>query len=195
MIHQLVHALDPCPTTRAAQTEKQTPRRLSSPDPRGILSFPRDAVYPPAVQTPDNGDTEPGQGQAMHAVSQPMQHSAQLQQQETDGGAATAGNLNGSSGSSKNGLPWVDPVTGWQVLVSGGYLRVHVHPKRFPAACAVGGAGAWRARVVGRGPGWWVVDKPAGMQVPPTVDNVRESVVACVEEVGGEGSEGWGPLL
>jgi 23S rRNA-/tRNA-specific pseudouridylate synthase len=52
---------------------------------------------------------------------------------------------------------------------------VHVHPKRFAAAHAAD----WRARVLADTPQYVVVDKPPGVQVPPTVDNVLESVVAC----------------
>jgi 23S rRNA-/tRNA-specific pseudouridylate synthase len=59
---------------------------------------------------------------------------------------------------------------------AGGYVRVHVHPKRFPAAHSVN----WAARVLTITPEYVVVDKPPGVQVPPTVDNVLESVVACV---------------
>ncbi|KAL6758963.1 hypothetical protein V8C86DRAFT_1403767 [Haematococcus lacustris] len=65
---------------------------------------------------------------------------------------------------------------------SGGYMRVHLHPKRFPAATAIRD---WRARVIALGPYFVAVDKPPGVQVPCTVDNVRESLVACVEQALG----------
>lgn len=74
---------------------------------------------------------------------------------------------------------------------TGGYFRVHVHPKRFPAAHEIPPA-EWASRIVHDGEGFVVVNKPAGLQVPPTVDNVRESLLAKVEEVSARdsGSEG-----
>ncbi|GFR52274.1 hypothetical protein Agub_g14809, partial [Astrephomene gubernaculifera] len=121
-----------------------------------------------------------------------------------------------------------------QPVHAGGYLRAHLHPKRFPAAYhdnysgmdnssrdssnvgsshmnsndkggaredaasgGVGEGGGWEAGGGGGGrsgrSSWWlgrllavredhvVVSKPPGVQVPPTVDNVRESLLACVE--------------
>ena len=62
------------------------------------------------------------------------------------------------------------------LLADGGYCRVHVHPKRFPAAHAVD----WAARIVAKGTGWVVVDKPMGINVGPTVDNAVECVAQCV---------------
>lgn len=62
----------------------------------------------------------------------------------------------------------------------GGYLRVHLHPKRFPAAHAT----AWRTRIIRDEPEFVAVNKPSGIQVPPTVDNWRESLLACTEQVG-----------
>ena len=62
------------------------------------------------------------------------------------------------------------------VLSGGGYCRVHVHPKRFPAALSTD----WRRRVVAVGDGWVVVDKPMGVNVGPTVDNAVECVAQCV---------------
>lgn len=63
--------------------------------------------------------------------------------------------------------------------MEGGYFRVHLHPKRFPAAHR----GDWPARIVRDAAAWVAVNKPPGLQVPPTVDNVRESLLACVEQV------------
>eukprot|EP00775_Hariotina_reticulata_P010254 gene10254-10412_t len=57
----------------------------------------------------------------------------------------------------------------------GAYVRVHVHPKRFPAAYSVD----WQLRIIADNPEFVVVDKPPGVQVPSTVDNVLESVVSC----------------
>ena len=41
----------------------------------------------------------------------------------------------------------------------------------------------WRSRVVHEDKGCVVANKPPGLQVPPTVDNVRESLLAKIEEV------------
>lgn len=46
-------------------------------------------------------------------------------------------------------------------VVAGGYVRVHVHPKRFPAAYSV----EWRRAILADTPEYVVVDKPAGVQV------------------------------
>jgi hypothetical protein len=48
-----------------------------------------------------------------------------------------------------------------QPAAAGGYCRVHLRPKRFPAAYAVD----WRSRVLHEGPDCVVVDKPPGVQV------------------------------
>lgn len=56
-----------------------------------------------------------------------------------------------------------------------GYIRVHCHPKRFPAALAVD----WAGRIVAEGDGFVVMDKPPGIKVSSTVDNIRESLTAC----------------
>ncbi|KAK3244469.1 hypothetical protein CYMTET_45918, partial [Cymbomonas tetramitiformis] len=64
----------------------------------------------------------------------------------------------------------------------GAYLRVHVHPKRFPRVYDVD----WKARVIAEGPEWVVIDKPSGVTVGPTVDNLRESCVACAAGALGE---------
>lgn len=44
---------------------------------------------------------------------------------------------------------------------AGGYVRVHVHPKRFPAAYSVD----WSQHIIHDHPEYVVVDKPAGVQV------------------------------
>ena len=67
-------------------------------------------------------------------------------------------------------------------IVGGAYFRVHLHPKRFPLACADGRD--WGSRVVHHSDGFVVANKPPGLQVPPTVDNIRESLLTKVEEVG-----------
>lgn len=60
-----------------------------------------------------------------------------------------------------------------------GYARIHLHPKRFPAAYSVD----WRTRIIHETDQYVAVNKPAGIQVPPTVDNVTESLMACVAKV------------
>ncbi|GAX73037.1 hypothetical protein CEUSTIGMA_g489.t1 [Chlamydomonas eustigma] len=67
----------------------------------------------------------------------------------------------------------------------GAFFRVHLHPKRFPVAYDP--TIDWSARIVHHVQHFVVVNKPPGLQVPPTVDNVRESVCAKVEEALGLG--------
>lgn len=43
----------------------------------------------------------------------------------------------------------------------------------------------WARRIIVEEGGFVVVNKPAGVQVVPRVDNVRESLLACVEKVRG----------
>jgi len=66
-------------------------------------------------------------------------------------------------------------------LRAGNYLRVHVQPKRFPAAFAVD----WKACVLKVGEGYVCAHKPAGVSVVPTVDNVKESCLAMLERAAG----------
>jgi len=86
---------------------------------------------------------------------------------------------------------------------------VHVQPIRYPAAHAADwkarrprgvprpalasgpaarrlkapAAGAAQARIVSAGPGHVVLDKPAGVPVVPSVDNVLECCLACAAQV------------
>jgi len=60
-----------------------------------------------------------------------------------------------------------------QQATAGAYARIHMHPKRFPAAYAV----QWRARVIHEGRDFVVVDKPPGVQV--------RRVAVCLGERGG----------
>lgn len=48
------------------------------------------------------------------------------------------------------------------IITDGAYFRVHLHPKRFPAAYEVQD---WRARIVHDGAEFVVVNKPPGLQV------------------------------
>ncbi|KAG0587660.1 hypothetical protein KC19_2G181400 [Ceratodon purpureus] len=50
------------------------------------------------------------------------------------------------------------------------YLRVHVHPKRFPRVYEVD----WKSRIIAETDAFVVVDKPAGVSVGGTVDNLEE---------------------
>ena len=54
------------------------------------------------------------------------------------------------------------------------YIRAHLWPKRFPLFHSVD----WRDRVVAVGEEYVVINKPPGVPVPPTVDNVLENVQA-----------------
>lgn len=69
-----------------------------------------------------------------------------------------------------------------RVVHPGGYLRVHVHPKRFPAARATD----WRRAIIAAGDAFVVVDKPAGVNVGFTVDNAKECVAQCVARALGD---------
>ncbi|DBA92792.1 TPA: hypothetical protein ACH3X1_002981 [Trebouxia sp. C0004] len=59
------------------------------------------------------------------------------------------------------------------------FIRVHVHPKRFPAVYTVD----WKECVIYNGADYVVVHKPAGVQVAPTVDNLLENVLFCTAQV------------
>ena len=60
-----------------------------------------------------------------------------------------------------------------------GYFRVHLHPRRFPQVYSVN----WKARILAETDSYVAVNKPWGVQVPHRVDNVRESLVACITAV------------
>ncbi|KAL9258686.1 hypothetical protein AKJ16_DCAP05453 [Drosera capensis] len=53
----------------------------------------------------------------------------------------------------------------------GTYLRVHVHPKRFPRCYEID----WRSRIIAVTDSYVVLDKPAGTSVGGTSDNIEES--------------------
>ena len=77
------------------------------------------------------------------------------------------------------------------VRCPGAKLRVHLAPRRFPAAHAVD----WRAAVVRAEPDFLLVRKPAGVPCHATLDNAQENVLACLQRAhaaaggGGGGSE------
>ncbi len=65
-------------------------------------------------------------------------------------------------------------------LASGDYLRVHLQPRRFPAARM-----DWQSRIVADTADFVLVNKPPEVPVPPTLDNLHENVLACVAEALG----------
>ncbi|KAJ6767311.1 MITOCHONDRIAL RNA PSEUDOURIDINE SYNTHASE [Salix purpurea] len=58
-----------------------------------------------------------------------------------------------------------------QFLEAGMYLRVHVHPKRFPRCYDID----WKSRIIAVTESFVVLDKPAGTTVGGTTDNIEES--------------------
>ncbi|XP_057433808.1 RNA pseudouridine synthase 6, chloroplastic-like isoform X1 [Lotus japonicus] len=62
---------------------------------------------------------------------------------------------------------------GDQFVEPGTYLRVHVHPKRFPRCYEID----WRSRVIAVAESYVVLDKPAGTSVGETRGNIEESCV------------------
>ncbi|MED6143887.1 hypothetical protein PIB30_009959 [Stylosanthes scabra] len=60
---------------------------------------------------------------------------------------------------------------GDQFVEEGTYLRVHVHPKRFPRCYEID----WRSRIIAVEDSYVVLDKPAGISVGGTTDNIEES--------------------
>ncbi|CAA3031610.1 RNA pseudouridine synthase 6, chloroplastic isoform X1 [Olea europaea subsp. europaea] len=60
-----------------------------------------------------------------------------------------------------------------EFVEAGTYLRVHVHPKRFPRCYEID----WRSRIIAVTDSYVVLDKPAGTSVGGTTDNIEESCV------------------
>ncbi|RHN49279.1 putative tRNA pseudouridine(31) synthase [Medicago truncatula] len=60
-----------------------------------------------------------------------------------------------------------------QFVEPGTYLRVHVHPKRFPRCYEID----WRSRIIAVEESYVVLDKPAGTSVGETTGNIEESCV------------------
>ncbi|KAL6538610.1 hypothetical protein OROGR_012598 [Orobanche gracilis] len=58
-----------------------------------------------------------------------------------------------------------------EFVETGTYLRVHVHPKRFPRCYEID----WRSRIIAVTENYVVLDKPAGTSVGGTTDNLEES--------------------
>ncbi|XP_057962588.1 RNA pseudouridine synthase 6, chloroplastic isoform X1 [Malania oleifera] len=58
-----------------------------------------------------------------------------------------------------------------EFVEAGTYLRVHVHPKRFPRCYEID----WKSRIIAVSESYVVLDKPAGTSVGGTTDNIEES--------------------
>ncbi|KAH9311221.1 hypothetical protein KI387_026256 [Taxus chinensis] len=58
-----------------------------------------------------------------------------------------------------------------EYIEAGSYLRVHVHPKRFPRCYEVD----WSSRVIAETESYVVLEKPAGTSVGGTTDNIEET--------------------
>ncbi|KAJ0016908.1 hypothetical protein Pint_10916 [Pistacia integerrima] len=58
-----------------------------------------------------------------------------------------------------------------QFVEAGTYLRVHVHPKRFPRCYVID----WKSRILAVAESYIILDKPAGTSVGGTTDNIEES--------------------
>lgn len=56
------------------------------------------------------------------------------------------------------------------------YLRVHTKPRRFNTAPI-----DWRKTILFENEHYLVINKPAAIPVHPTVDNIRENILACLE--------------
>ncbi len=74
-----------------------------------------------------------------------------------------------------------DRITEDRELVPGDYVRVHLQPRRFPAAAAHD----WKTRVFADTADFVLVNKPPEVPVPPTLDNLHENVLACVSRALG----------
>lgn len=66
-------------------------------------------------------------------------------------------------------------------LKAGDYLRAHMSPKRFPVAGI-----DWKSRVLAQAEDFVVVDKPAGIPVHATLDNLTENVLHQMRVALGE---------
>ncbi|XP_077243554.1 pseudouridine synthase family protein [Tasmannia lanceolata] len=58
-----------------------------------------------------------------------------------------------------------------EFVETGTYLRVHIHPKRFPRCYEID----WKSRIIAVTESYVVLDKPAGTSVGGTTDNIEES--------------------
>ncbi|XP_038894648.1 RNA pseudouridine synthase 6, chloroplastic isoform X4 [Benincasa hispida] len=69
----------------------------------------------------------------------------------------------------------------------GTYLRVHVHPKRFPRCYEID----WKSRIIAVTESYVVLDKPAGTSVGGTTDNIEESCATFATRALGLTSPLW----
>ncbi len=67
-------------------------------------------------------------------------------------------------------------------LRGGEYLRIHRNPRRFPVAGTVD----WAKTLVATHDDFYVVDKPPGVPIHATLDNLDENVVAQLDRLTGE---------
>ncbi|PIA27524.1 hypothetical protein AQUCO_07700061v1 [Aquilegia coerulea] len=58
-----------------------------------------------------------------------------------------------------------------EFVEAGTYIRVHVHPKRFPRCYEID----WKSRIIAVEESFVVLDKPAGTSVGGTTDNIEET--------------------
>jgi 23S rRNA-/tRNA-specific pseudouridylate synthase len=72
-------------------------------------------------------------------------------------------------------------VTEDRVLEKGSYLRVHLEPKRFPVSGV-----DWKSRIVRETPEFLIVNKPAGVPVHASLDNLVDNVLHQLRAVSGE---------
>ncbi|CAK9187777.1 unnamed protein product [Ilex paraguariensis] len=63
-------------------------------------------------------------------------------------------------------ITWID-----EFVERGMYLRVHVHPKRFPRCYEID----WKSRIIAVTESYVILDKPAATSVGGTTDNIEES--------------------
>ncbi|KAJ4838702.1 hypothetical protein Tsubulata_003140 [Turnera subulata] len=71
-----------------------------------------------------------------------------------------------------------------QILEAGTYLRVHLHPKRFPRCYEID----WKSRIIAVDDSFVVLDKPAGISVGGTTDNIEESCATFATRALGLGT-------
>lgn len=70
----------------------------------------------------------------------------------------------------------LDPLIGMSQIKKGDYLRVHQNPRRFPVQVL-----DLSSVVIYENPDFWVVDKPSGLPVHPTVDNTQENLIHLLQ--------------
>lgn len=77
-------------------------------------------------------------------------------------------------------------VDGNMLIPALSYVRIHMVPKRFPVFYSVD----WTKNVVADGDEYIVMNKPSGLPVPPTVDNIQENLLmGALKAVQGNGKE------